>query len=264
MVIHGRVFRRSFHVASNWIVRPTNPKVIQSNYVGWEACTVEPRSKSEIEPAHLALFRRLGRLALRRLAADVPVRRRGRGPVANRHNLLPGGDFVAPALDFDPPGGGAFVPVALAFPACRCGAPDRLPLDLYSRPLFPADDLRQRITAADAMQKPEGVPKIALAAGVGADDDGEGAGAQGLVGEGREVCQPEESNYGCVPSPRALWRGRPGPGLQRPGAVFDRRRQDGGRGRRALCRCFVCRGCALISRIGDLMVVPGIGRGVPG
>ena len=57
------------------------------------------------------------------------------------------------------------------------------------------------------------------------------------------------------PSPDALHGGA---GLQPPGAVFDRRRQDGGRGCRTLCLRLICRGCALISQLGILWCSRGL------
>ena len=70
----------------------------------------------------------------------------------------------------------------------HCTANPR-PFDLAASAEFAADDLRQRVAAADAVQEAERVADVALAAGIGADDDGERADAQRLVGEVLEIAE---------------------------------------------------------------------------
>ena len=69
--------------------------------------------------------------------------------------------------------------------------PNRLPAGLA----FAAENLRQSIAPADAAQETEGVADVALAAGVCADEDGEGAEAQGFVGKVFEIDQTYGGNH---------------------------------------------------------------------
>ncbi len=61
------------------------------------------------------------------------------------------------------------------------------PFDLAADAVFPTEDLSQRIAAADTVQDAKSVADVALAAGVGADDDGEWADAQRFVSEVFEI-----------------------------------------------------------------------------
>ena len=81
----------------------------------------------------------------------------------------------------------------------------RFPLDLTSGTVLAADDVRQPITAPDAVQEAEGIPDVALAACIGPDEHREGAHAKRLVDEVLEVHQAERTEA----SLRAEPGGRP-------------------------------------------------------
>src|SRR5690606_13492719 len=68
-------------------------------------------------------------------------------------------------------------------------APDSSPDPLSAVAILLADDLGQRIASANAVEEAEGVPDVALARGIGADQHGEGSELKRRVAEGLETLQ---------------------------------------------------------------------------
>lgn len=82
----------------------------------------------------------------------------------------------------------------------RCGAANPVPFDLAADAVLAAQNLRQAVTAADAVEEAKGVADIALAAGVGANYYGERPDAQRLVSEVLEINQAQGSNHDGPPA----------------------------------------------------------------
>ena len=149
-------------------------KSTRRNTVGCKVVRRRFRLQPEVHLAHFGLYRRLGRLALGRLAADLAVRLRGRGPVLHRCRPLPSGFFIALSLGFDPPDGGVFGPVTLAFLARRSGFPVRLALpvhvltDAFERRDALAGD-RSASRAASSLRQWRGPFRICTSRGGGDD-----------------------------------------------------------------------------------------------
>ena len=70
------------------------------------------------------------------------------------------------------------------------------------RAVLPAKNLRQGVASTNTVQESECIADVALAAGVGAHDEGEGAEVKRLIGEVLEVNEAERGNHDYSLLPR--------------------------------------------------------------
>ena len=80
--------------------------------------------------------------------------------------------------------------------------PNRLPLRLTAGSILPSDGLRERVTAANAMEKTEGVADVAFSARIRAHDYGERTDAKRLMFKVLEIRERDRSNHGFASGPR--------------------------------------------------------------